>query len=435
MIIISIIAFENLETTSFDIPQAFVQAPLPTNVHKYILLSGPPLHAWLRIYPTDKTKLNPAGKLLIKLNKYLYGMKDAPNAFFNHLFQILSNNGYKTDFISDQCLIYKQYDNGTYFIGIVHVDDILAAASNQQLIDDFHQCLQSAFGPIPQNPINNYVGFHLRRDRENKTIYIDMPEKINKLKTKYTDVNWSKPYTTPSDLSFFTSDSEELDSNPKLFLSKLQSLRYIAYKYRFDILKEVAFLSTKANKPTTEDKIKLDRVLIYTVRSKNKRLKIQPKNLIPSFYVDASYGSHRSAVGHTGIVICIGESPIFCVSSKHKIITLSSTEAEAVALKEAMLYGIWIIGLYIELQIHKKTHYLPIEILQDNMSTIRLTESPGTFSRSKHQFIRYAFLQQQVALFNFAITHTPSKDMIADILTKPLVGNNFHKLVAALNLV
>ena len=81
------------------------------------------------------------------------------------------------------------------------------------------------------------------------------------------------------------------------------------------------------------------------------------------------------------------------------------------------------------------THYLPIEILQDNMSTIRLTESPGTFSRSKHQFIRYAFLQQQVALFNFTITHTSSKDMIADILTKPLVGNNFHKLVAALNLV
>ena len=64
------------------------------------------------------------------------------------------------------------------------------------------------------------------------------------------------------------------------------------------------------------------------------------------------------------------------------------------------------------------------------MSTIRLTENPGTFSRSKHQFIRYAFLQQQVALFNFTIKHISTKEMIADILTKPLVGNQFHKLVA-----
>ena len=112
----SIIAHNDLETASYDIPQAFVQAPLPSHINKYISLSGPAKDAWLQHYPQDTDKVNPAGRLLIKLHKFLYGMKDAPNAFYKHLFSTLSEKGYKVDFISDKCLVYKAYPNSDYFI-------------------------------------------------------------------------------------------------------------------------------------------------------------------------------------------------------------------------------------------------------------------------------------------------------------------------------
>ena len=362
-------------------------------------------------------------------------MKDAPNAFYKHLFATLSEKGYKVDFISDKCLVYKAYPNSDYFIGIIHVDDILAAATSQSVINEFHECIQNVYGSIPSNPMTNYVAFHLHRDRQNKTIYVDMPDKIEKLRSKFPDIQWNKSYQTPSDTDFFQSNSETLEPDKKTFLSKLQSLRYIAYKYRFDIHKEIAFLSTHSQNPSISDTAKLNRVMIYLYRTKKLRLKIQPTSLQPSIYVDASYGSHTSAVGHTGIVICIGGSPIFTISSKQKIVTLSSTEAEADALKEAMMYGLWIIGLFLELPSFFPSNFFPMPIHQDNMSTIRISNGPNHFTRSKHQFIRYAFIQQQIALFNFKIVYCPTQDMIADILTKPLTGHLFHSLVSALNLV
>ena len=49
-------------------------------------------------------------------------------------------------------------------------------------------------------------------------------------------------------------------------------------------------------------------------------------------YIDAAYGSHADGKSHSGLVLKVGNASVIVVSSKQKIVTKSSTEAELVAL-------------------------------------------------------------------------------------------------------
>jgi hypothetical protein len=53
-------------------------------------------------------------------------------------------------------------------------------------------------------------------------------------------------------------------------------------------------------------------------------------------YVDASYGIHPDYRSHTDLVLKVGGATIFVQSSKHKIITKLSTEAEVVGVSDSL---------------------------------------------------------------------------------------------------
>lgn len=67
--------------------------------------------------------------------------------------------------------------------------------------------------------------------------------------------------------------------------------------------------------------------------------------------------------------------------------------------------------------------------MQDNMSTIQMAKNGrSTSDRTRHVNIRYFFVKQYLDDGTMNISHCPTLDMIADILTKPLQGEHFEKL-------
>ncbi len=66
------------------------------------------------------------------------------------------------------------------------------------------------------------------------------------------------------------------------------------------------------------------------------------ENMAIRAYIDAAYGVHQdSGKSHTECVIVLGEGvPVFAKSSKQKIVTKSSTEAELVGLSETATQAI-----------------------------------------------------------------------------------------------
>jgi hypothetical protein len=76
---------------------------------------------------------------------------------------------------------------------------------------------------------------------------------------------------------------------------------------------------------------------------------------------------------------------------------------------------------------------LPTIIAQDNMSTIALAnKGRSTADSTRHIAIRYFFIKNRIEDGDVILVHVPTIDMIADILTKPLQGQQFRTLRAYL---
>ena len=69
----------------------------------------------------------------------------------------------------------------------------------------------------------------------------------------------------------------------------------------------------------------------------------------------------------------------------------------------------------------------PFVIGQDNNATINLIRAGKPLSeRTKHISLRKFWLTERIQEKEIAVEYVPTKDMIADILTKPLQGELFR---------
>ena len=74
----------------------------------------------------------------------------------------------------------------------------------------------------------------------------------------------------------------------------------------------------------------------------------------------------------------------------------------------------------------------PTVIYQDNQSAMAMHVSGGSFSRSKHIFIRGCYIKEHLDNGIITLVYCPTQDMLADIGTKPLPRATFERLYRAL---
>jgi hypothetical protein len=164
-------------------------------------------------------------------------------------------------------------------------------------------------------------------------------------------------------------------------------------------------------------------VLRYINGTQDLGLTLQPDSMVIHSYIDASYASHFDAKGHSGAIVSIGLrcTPVYTSSTKQKLVSRSSTESELIALHEGLAKVVWLQELLGELGYS----YGPSVLFQDKKSTITLASSSG---KSKHISVRYFYVKQLIDAKQVTVEYLPTEAMIADILTKPIVGNKFFVL-------
>ena len=57
----------------------------------------------------------------------------------------------------------------------------------------------------------------------------------------------------------------------------------------------------------------------------------------------------------------------------------------------------------------------------DNKSVIELAKNPVNHERSKHIYVRFHFIRDNMNEGNVELLHVASQDQVADIFTKPLL--------------
>ena len=141
-------------------------------------------------------------------------------------------------------------------------------------------------------------------------------------------------------------------------------------------------------------------------------------------YVDSDYASRaidRKYVSG-GVVMCAGGCVSF-FSRMQKSATLSSTEAEFVAMAEGLKEAIFL--RYIWNFIFPDGDVGCTTVHEDHVGALHLANNPATTPNSKHIDVGHHFIRERVVNGKFVVVHVRSHSQHADFLTKPLYREAF----------
>ena len=203
-------------------------------------------------------------------------------------------------------------------------------------------------------------------------------------------------------------------------------LLFLSKRTRPDIQTAIAFLTTRVSRPDIHDWKKLGRVIKYLRGSKDLDMTLESDSLnVVKWWADGAFAVHSDCKSHTGAVMSLGKGAAYSTSTKQKLNTKSSTEAELVAVDDVMAQVIWTRN-FIKSQGYDTG---PSVMHQDNQSAILLEENgmESSSKRTRHIDIRYFFVKDRVDSNEIKIKYCPTTEMIGDFLTKPLQGATFRK--------
>lgn len=145
-----------------------------------------------------------------------------------------------------------------------------------------------------------------------------------------------------------------------------------------------------------------------------------------------------------GSIICLNNGAILWKSTMQHTVALSSMESEYIGGCELARNVNWLNQALKEFGLRSKksqneTGYIdtnlldlnsknPIKLYLDNKSAIIFAEEPMVQQRSRHIDVKYHYIREKVNDKLLELEFIPTKEMTADILTKPLPAPQFRKL-------
>jgi hypothetical protein len=142
-------------------------------------------------------------------------------------------------------------------------------------------------------------------------------------------------------------------------------------------------------------------------------------------WVDASFAVHPDMKSHTGATMSMGKGSVYSSSTRQKLNTKSSTEAELVGVDDRMPQILWT-RYFLEAQGYEVREN---KIYQDNQSAM-LLENNGRGSssqRTRHINIRYFFVTDRIKANEVSVEYCLTAEMNGDLFTKPLQASLFRK--------
>jgi hypothetical protein len=424
-----IAAAENRKVISLDVGVAYLNAAMDGTVIVHMSID-PALSAVLvDLDPTYRPFLDYKGMLVVALDKALYGCIESANLWYKNISATLIGGGYVSNPV-DPCVFNKTGPTGTQCTLALHVDDILATSADAALIEEFVDLIHRTYHQytVQEGPVLGHLGMTLDY-RVPGQVSITMEGCVQTLMSAYDPQDTA---VTPATSELFVTREPDAPGNRlatpaehKKDRSALAVCLYMAKRTYPQLGCAVAFLTTRVNQWSLDDHKKLQRVLKYI-----KGLGVS--GLIFRFglvftvtaWVDASYGTHADGKSHTGCAITVGDvGTVYAKSSKQKIVTKSSTEAELVAVSDSANQGFFVRN-FIAAQGHSIG---PLIIYQDNMSCMSLLAAGRSNNeRTRHVAIRYFWINERVDNGEARVLHKDGKDLFANVLTKPLQNPQFE---------
>jgi hypothetical protein len=424
----AIAAAEHRHVMTVDVKGAFLHADMKgTGVTVHVQLDKIMTKFLLEIDPSYAEFVRDDGTCIVQLDKALYGTIEAAKLWYDNISAQLIADGYVQN-PYDQCVFNKVNAKGLQITVVLYVDDMIVSCEDPLELDKFSVMLRTRYGADQitehRGKILDFLGMTFDFVVSGK-VKVTMKHLVDEIIAGCGVIQERK---TPATEDLF----ETRDTVDKLgpeqrdyFRSYTAKLLYVGKRVKPEMLTAISFLTTRANSPDTDDLAKLQRALGYLLYSRDRGIVLSiGDTMTVGGFIDAAYGVHTgSGKSHSGCAMVLGNAgPVHVKSTKQKLVTKSSTEAELVALSDYASQAIWLRNFIIA----QGYDVGPVILHQDNMSCMALVKRGGPASeRSRHIDIRYFWVKEKVDGKDAIVKHLPTDKMFVNVMTKPVQGQQF----------
>ena len=378
--------------------------------------------------------------VILRLLRALYGLKQSPALWHNDLSSTLIELGLEP-LPGVECI----YTN-SYMIVFFFVDDICVIYDKRYsaYVDAFEAKLFNKYEMKALGEIEWFLGIRVTRDRASRKLWLCQDSYIDKIgaKLNITGVNAKASPLPVEDIPKFNGIATAQDIFQ--YQTKVGHVNFPAVITRPDIANSASKLSEHLNNPSPRHIELVNRVIGYLVSTRTLSIMfdgriIIPREVIPKEVLivssDSSFADDlQTRYSSQGYAMKLFGGLIDWKANKQKTVTLSSTEAELLAISQTAKETIWWSRLF-ELIEFDLGNDLTIQC--DNRQTIRalISENPRFSTKLRHVDIHSHWLRQEVINKRISINWVPSAQILADGFTKALPIQRHKEFINLLGLV
>ncbi|GJV83114.1 putative ribonuclease H-like domain-containing protein [Tanacetum coccineum] len=353
-----------------------------------------------------------------KVVKALYGLHQAPRAWYATLSTFLLKNGYRRGTI-DKTLFLKK-DKHDIILVQVYVDDIIFGSTKKSWCNEFEALMKSRFQMSSMGELTFFLGLQVKQKPNG--IFISQDKYVDEILKKFDFANVKSASTPIETQKPLVKDEEASDVDVHLYRSMIGSLMYVTAS-RPDIMFAVCACSRFQVTPKTSHLTAVKRIFRY-LKGKPKLGLWYPRESTFDLesYSDSDYaGANLDRKSTTGGCQFLGRRLVTWQCKKQTIVATSTTEAEYVAAASCCGQVLWIQNQMLDYGFN----FMNTKIYIDNESTICIVKNPVYHSKTKHIAIRHHFIRDAYEKKLIQVLKIHTNDNVADLLTKAFDVSRF----------
>jgi len=388
-----------------DVSTAFLHASIPESRHIVVI---PPVGEEEPEY-------------LWRMLKALYGLRESPRLFQEHLAQVTQSRGWTRLRMDPQ--LYVHLETGA--VMSVFADDLLIImprAKEEQVRRTLDEKLKIKWGAEIDLTWTRYLGREWCQVARGE-FAVRMPLQYWAELLEEAGLRESRALSTPAELGQQNLESEEvLEATEKAQYRRFVGKLLFATQVRPDIAYVAKECARHVQKPTRADMVRLRHLLRYLRGTQDMELHLNVRASMPSppgellCLTDANWADGPSRRSTSGGLLVYENVLLLTWSRTQAVVALSSCEAELLALTVALQEAMFVKSVLEELR--EEAH---ISVRTDSSSARAVVHRRGA-GRLKHIALRELWLQDEYRKGSFELSAIATAANVADLLTKVMAG-------------
>ncbi|KAD2804249.1 hypothetical protein E3N88_37626 [Mikania micrantha] len=363
-----------------------------------------------------------------RLQKSLYGLKQASRNWYQKFTTTLCDMGYKQSVADPSLFIYRT--DGVHAVVLIYVDDVIIVGDDMHKIKETKAELNHRFTIKDLGNLKYFLGIEVARTKDGIVLS----------QRKYTldilrdmGLEGCRPSAFPMEQGLKLDKSEDDDRVDAGQYRRLVGRLLYLQATRPDIVYSVNLLSQFVADPRQPHFDAALRVVRYLKTTLGQGI-LLPKEggLKLVAYSDSDWmGCPFTRRSRTGYLLLLGGAPVSWKSKKQSVVSRSSAEAEYRAMAATVSEILWFRWLLTELDTPQES---PTTLFCDNEAARHIANNPVFHERTKHVEMDCHFVRERVESKEVAPAFIQSHLQMADLFTKPLGGQQLKFLLDKLGI-